>query len=182
MLSKRWIKLIILLFLGMLIPLVWDSFVFDVIEGNVAGGSDKGGVGLKAAIAKAAEQATKAKAAAEASAKSAAAKEAADEKKELDELAAATKELTDATKAANAAEADFKKSAAELGIKESFVEGVTSKSKSKTPTAADLKNLELKKTKAKNLKTGLDNIKKKIDSAAKKIAERATKKAAKSKK
>ena len=36
MFSKRWIKLIILLFLAMLIPLVFDSFVFDVVEGNVA--------------------------------------------------------------------------------------------------------------------------------------------------
>ena len=36
MFSKRWIKIIILLFLVMLVPLILDSFVGDVYEGNVA--------------------------------------------------------------------------------------------------------------------------------------------------
>lgn len=173
MFSKRWLKLIILLFLGTLIPLVMDSFVFNLYEGAMAqGGSDLGGVGMKKAIATAAEQAKKA-------ATAAVAKSDDEEKKVQDELAAATKELAEATKAANAAEADVKATAAKLGVKESFVEGATAKS---GPTAADMKDFNLKKAKSTALKLKLAAIKKKVDEATKKAAAFIAKKGAAKKK
>jgi hypothetical protein len=67
MFSKGWTKIIILLFLVMLVPLLLDSFVIDIIEGTgPKSGSSLGGVGMKAAVGTAAEDATKAKAALEA--------------------------------------------------------------------------------------------------------------------
>lgn len=66
MFSKRWIKLIILLFLAMLIPLVFDSFVFDVVEGNVALATacakGTGAVGACAKLKASTDEATKAQA------------------------------------------------------------------------------------------------------------------------
>ena len=53
MFSKSWLYLIIMLFLGMLIPLILDSLFFDIYEGAIAGGggSSYGGVGMKKSIA-----------------------------------------------------------------------------------------------------------------------------------
>ena len=69
MFSKSWVKLIILLFLGTIIPLIFNNYVFDVVEGNVAlskaCASGTGAVGACAAIGGAAAQATAAKAAAD---------------------------------------------------------------------------------------------------------------------
>ena len=71
MFSKQWTKIIILLFLVMLLPLIFDSFGNDIYEGagpksGGGGGATAkgaGGVGMKAAVAKAEEDAKKAKAA-----------------------------------------------------------------------------------------------------------------------
>ena len=71
MFSKQWTKIIILLFLVMLVPLIFDSFGNDIYEGAgpTSGGGGgatakgAGGVGMKAAVAKAEEDAKKAKAA-----------------------------------------------------------------------------------------------------------------------
>jgi len=106
MFSKGWTKIIILLFLVMLVPLLLDSFGIDIIEGaGPKSGSSLGGVGMKAAVGKAAQDAAKAKAALEAkkanskagtaaapaatataTATAAAAAEEAEEDREIDEL------------------------------------------------------------------------------------------------
>ena len=69
MFSKSCVNLIIILFLGTIIPLIFDSYVFDVVEGNVAlSKACASGTGAKSAcasLAKAAEQAKQAKAAAD---------------------------------------------------------------------------------------------------------------------
>lgn len=61
MFSKSWVKLIILLFLGTIIPLIFNNYVFAVVEGNVAlskaCASGTGAVGACAAIGGAAAQA-----------------------------------------------------------------------------------------------------------------------------
>ena len=63
MFSKGRIIIIILLFLGMLMPLILDSFGIDIIEGaGPTSGSSLGGVGMKSAVGKAAEDAKRAKA------------------------------------------------------------------------------------------------------------------------
>jgi hypothetical protein len=64
MFAKGWTKIIIILFLVMLVPLLLDSFGIDIIEGaGPTSGSSLGGVGMKAAVSKAEEDAKKAKAA-----------------------------------------------------------------------------------------------------------------------
>ena len=69
MFSKSCVKLIIILFLGTIIPLIFDSYVFDVVEGNVAlSKACATGTGAKSAcasLAAAAAQAKQAKAAAD---------------------------------------------------------------------------------------------------------------------
>lgn len=60
MFSKRWTKLIILLFLAMLVPLLLDSFGVDLYEGAIGSGigSDLGDVAGKAIKAAAADKAS----------------------------------------------------------------------------------------------------------------------------
>ena len=66
MFSKSCVKLIIILFLGTIIPLIFDSYVFDVVEGNVAlSKACATGTGAKGACASLATAAAQAKAAAD---------------------------------------------------------------------------------------------------------------------
>ena len=132
MFSKGWTKIIILLFLVMLVPLLLDSFGIDIIEGaGPTSGSSLGGVGMKAVVGKAAEDAAKAKAALEA------------EKAKAKSTPAAAPAATAAAAAAAAEEAEEDSEIAELftvnndnGLDyayaysvEPFSEGATSKQK-----------------------------------------------------
>ena len=66
MFSKRWSKLIILLFLAMLIPLILYNYAFDTVEGNVAlataCANGTGAVGACGKLKASADEATKAQA------------------------------------------------------------------------------------------------------------------------
>ena len=159
MFSKRWIKLIILLFLAMLIPLILDSFIFDIVEGNVplatACAQGTGAVSACAKLKASTDEATKAQAKlmadlkkkADEAAKKAAdaiAKEAADAKKESDDLAAANKSL---------------------------VESIAREVILKLPPSSAAKTKELTTIQKK-----ISDLKKQISDLQKKIADRAAKK------
>jgi hypothetical protein len=67
MFSKRWTRLIILLFLAMLIPIILYNYAFDTVEGNVAlataCANGTGAVGACGKLKASADEATKAQAA-----------------------------------------------------------------------------------------------------------------------